>query len=337
MVSETRLTVSIVVHGNYAYIAPALTSLLATTEQPCRVLVVINTGPDSRVAELQTQFPQVEFLINPRPLGFAANHNQMMRLADTPYVAILNDDILMRDPVLDRLTAYLDQHPEAAVIGPRLNNPDSSQQVSVYSDPTLLRSLYRISGLARFTSQTSPVRRLLQRTGLLRRLRVESLHFDNRIRAVPIIKGAAMVVRQSAVQQVGLMDETTLMYGEEPDWHLRFRQAGWDVIFYPEVTVTHFGLGQASLRLRGRILTEDRRAILYYYYKHRPRWQSRLLQIAIVTTHTLWFLGWLPFNRTRARDHWRVVQMALTLATWVKPPSTRGQPAVDSQGVTVDE
>jgi hypothetical protein len=313
---EYLLTVSIVVHGNYKYIAPALQSVFQTTSLPCQVIVIINTGDDPLVDELRLHFPQVEFVVNQHPHGFASNHNYILQRAVTPYVAILNDDILLHGSVLDQLVQYLEQHPQVAVIGPRLNNPDGSQQVSVYSDPSLLRSLYRISGLAQFTSQNSRIRHLLQRSGVLRGVKVESLHFDNRVRSVEIIKGAAMVVRQSAVKTVGLMDETTLMYGEEPDWHLRFRQAGWQVIYFPEVEITHFGLGQANLKLRGRILIEDRRAILYYYVKHHPQWQARLMQTAIISTHLVWSMIWFPFNRLRSRDHLKVVQMARSVQSW---------------------
>jgi GT2 family glycosyltransferase len=141
---------------------------------------------------------------------------------------------------------------------------------------------------------------------------VDSLNFNNNTRAVSIIKGAAMVVRRAAFEQVGGMDETTRAYGEEADWHLRLRQAGWQVVYLDDALITHFGAGQANLRLHGWVLAEDRKAILAYYLKHRPRWQALCVRWMILVMHSLWALLWLPFNRSNSRDHWQTVKMAAT-------------------------
>jgi GT2 family glycosyltransferase len=306
------LTVSMVVHQNFGFIEQALSTLYISTSLPLETYVIINAGEKSHVATLKSQFPQVHYIINDTPQGFAANHNMILRLARTDFIALLNDDILIHEHALDILVDYLQSHPDTGVAGPLLRNGDGTQQVSVYSDPRLLRSMYRVSGFAVFTSQNSKLRRVLIKSGLLRGLKVESLKFDNRARPVPIVKGAAMVIRRAAYEQVGGMDETTRAYGEEADWHWRFREAGWQIAFVPEAVITHFGAGQANLQLRGWVLVEDRKAILYYYLKHRPSYQALLIRLTIVLSHFLWTLLWLLFDRKRASDHLQVVKMALS-------------------------
>lgn len=304
------VTVSLIVHRDYSRIAPALRSLYATTHAELTVYVVINIGTPQQTAALHAEFPTVHMIVNETPQGFAANHNQVMRRAQTPFVALLNDDILLHEDAFDTLLAVLQAQPDIALVGGQLLNPDGSKQVSVYSDPGLLRSLYKISGLASLTHQRSPLRRWLLRLGIARLLRVESLQDDDSTRDVPIVKGAVMLVRRIAYEQVGLMDETTLAYGEEADWHLRLRQAGWRVVFVPAAWITHYGQGQATLDIQGRILVEDRKATLRYYLKYRPRWQALLIRMAIITAHTGWGIVWIPFNRAKSGSHFATAQMA---------------------------
>jgi GT2 family glycosyltransferase len=304
------LTISIVVHGNDAYLENCIQSITRQTTTPHHIVVTLNTGWTDTLRRISAAYPDIEFVVNAAPRGFAANHNAVLRRTQTDYAAILNDDILLHESALDQLVNYLSQHPNVALVGPRLLNPDGSIQISTYSDPQLLRSLYRVSGLAGLTSQRSLLRRLLLRIGG-NRLKLESLNYNAEIRDVPIIKGAVMVVRRAAWEQAGLMDEATEFYGEEADWHWRMRQAGWQILFYPTARVTHFGLGQATLKLRGPLLVHDRKAILNYYIKHRPRWQAQTLRLFIVVSHTLRALLTLPFDRALTADIWRVVRMAL--------------------------
>jgi GT2 family glycosyltransferase len=164
------------------------------------------------------------------------------------------------------------------------------------------------------TSQQSPIRRWLLKTGILKRLNIESFNTDRKTRSVQVIKGAAMVVRREAYLQAGLMDEVTLAYGEEYGWHLRLRQHGWVVVLVTEAQVTHYGLGQAKLKLQGWLLAEDRKASLAYYLLYRPAWQGFVVRSTIIIVHACYGLLWSPFNRKRAKAHFNTVNMALRLS-----------------------
>ncbi len=322
MSPNTQLSVSFIIHNDWSHIQPALHSLYATTSIPCDVYVVCNFQNDDALASLKNNFPHVHFILNNKPKGFAANHNQIMRLVKTEYIALLNDDIVLHSGALDTLVLYLNTHPTAGVVGPQLKNPDNTLQVSVYSDPTLLRILYKISGIARLTHQRSPIRHWILKTGIGQRLKVESLNIQPTTRPVPIVKGAVMVARRAAYEQVGLMSEVTQAYGEEMDWHLRMRLYGWQVIFVAEAQVTHYGSGQAELKLRGQMLAEDRKAILFYWHTHRPYWQTIIVRLAIMLSHSCWGIIWLPFDLSRAKTHWRIMKIGLS---WM-PPKTKEKP-----------
>jgi len=304
----THLTISIIVHRDFSHIGAALESIPRATAHPPRVVIVVNLGTPEQTQALREAFPQHDILVNAHPQGFAANHNQVMALADTPYVALLNDDIVLHEGALDTLTAYLDAHPTVGVVAPKLVNTDGSYQVSMYADPTLARMVYKISGLARLTRQGGVVRALLMRSGLMR---LPSLRVPHEAESVDIVKGAVMVVRSSAYQQVGGMDEVSKAYGEEADWHLRFRQAGWQVAIVPQAVVTHIDSGQSQLKAQGWQLVEDRRAILNYFIKHKPTWQARVIRLTIVVVHGLTGILWAIVRSPRAEGHLQAARMGL--------------------------
>lgn len=283
----TQLAISILVHEDFTYIYDALNSIRIATQTPHEITIVINKGSQEEIDKLQAIFPDAHYIINQVPQGFAANHNQVMQRIKQPYIALLNDDILLQENALDVLVEYLEQNHDVAIVAPQLQNADSTPQVTVYSDPTLLRMMYKISGLGRFTHQQSAIRQQLIRFGILRGNLSASFKTYTSAQAVDVVKAAAIVVRQSAVEKVGYMDETTKAYGEEVDWNLRMRQNNWQVHIVPQAKITHFGMGQALMQLQGWQIIEDRKAILNYYLKHKPRWQRIIIRTAIVILHAI--------------------------------------------------
>jgi GT2 family glycosyltransferase len=154
------LTTHLIVHDDYSHIASALDSLYQTTTPALvdAVIVTINSGPDPAIDDLHQQFPEVTFKLNRQPQGFAVNHNRILALSKSAYVALLNDDVILHEAALDRLVEYLEAHPDTALVGPYLQDPDGTPQVASYSDPSLFRMLYKVSGLAHLTSAHSSVR-----------------------------------------------------------------------------------------------------------------------------------------------------------------------------------
>jgi GT2 family glycosyltransferase len=301
------LTVSIIVHHDFTHIYSALTSLYDNTTTPFDLYLTINAGDPADIQQLRSAFPAAHLIVNPEPRGFAANHNIILRQATTPFVALLNDDIYVYPGALDKLVDYLRQHPQAGLVGPAIHNPDGTLQLSVFSDPSIFRSLYIISGLSGLTRHGGPIRRTLQRLGIAQRLGVESLRTDLTTRPVPVVVGVAMVARREAYLEAGVMDEVSPFYGEEYGWHWRLRQHGWQVIFHPEVRIDHYNPAPVTT---GWKLVAHRQATLEYYARYRPRWQLRLIQVAMIISHMAAALLTLLWDRTRSRHHRQIVQMA---------------------------
>lgn len=77
----TKLTISILVHEDFSHIRPALTSIINHTATSYKIYVTINTGDEEQSQALQQAFPDLHYIVNETPQGFAANHNQIMKLA----------------------------------------------------------------------------------------------------------------------------------------------------------------------------------------------------------------------------------------------------------------
>jgi len=294
-------------------ITVALDSLLETTTCDIQVYVTIyDPNPPESIKLLPERYQGVIFWFQPKLYPYVINHNRAMEKFTSRYFAILNDDVRLENNVIDQIVAYLEKNPGVGMASPQLLNEDGSFQNSVYSDPSLARMLYRISGLASLTNQDSRLRQWLLKMGIGRLISVESIQpVPEAPKYVPVIKGTFLIVRRETYQKIGGLDEA-LFYVSDPDWCYRARQAGWKVALVPSARVTHYGRGQTSLKLPAKHLVEDRKAILHYFNKHRPAWQVAVLRAAMVGFHSLWTVCWLPFSRERAAGHWRVVLVGVS-------------------------
>lgn len=105
----------------------------------------------------------------------------------------------------------------------------------------------------------------------------------DRERDVDVLNGAFLLIRRTAMDQVGLIDGRYFMYGDDMDWCLRFRKAGWRVTFYPEAEAIHYG-GGTTARAPAYFYVEMQKANLQYWKKHHSR-AAQLAYLASVWAH----------------------------------------------------
>jgi len=233
------------------------------------VVVVDNGSTDGTVELVRERFPEARVL-EQENVGMGGGNNAGMRIAEGRYFFLLNSDAWVEADALDRLIAFADEHPNAAVVGPKLQNPDGSLQRSVRGEPTLWR----------LSTEYFFIRKLAPRTNLLNPLYVGGFAHDA-AREVDWLSGAALLVRRDAADAVGLFDEDFFMFSEEVDWQTRFRRAGWTIWFCPDAVVTHIGGASHG----GRMYVENLRGQLRFLAKHqgirRAERARRVLLIAL--------------------------------------------------------
>jgi GT2 family glycosyltransferase len=219
------------------------------------VVIVDHGSTDGTLDFVRASHPEAR-IVEQENKGMGGGNNAGMRIANGRYFFLLNSDAWVVGDGLDRLVAYADEHPEAAVVGPRLLNTDGSLQRSVRAEPTLWR----------LATEYLFIRKLAPRSRLLNPLYAGGFA-HNEEREVDWLYGPALLVRRDAVDAVGLFDEDFFMFSEEVDWMTRFRRAGWQVLFYPGAEVVHVGGASHG----GRLYVENLRGHLRFMAKHRGR------------------------------------------------------------------
>src|SRR6266545_72105 len=121
------MTIGVVNHNTCDSLRLCLES---ATAQPAEIIVLDNASTDGSAEMVQRCFPSVTLLANRNNTGYGAGANQILRSTDTEYLLILNSDTLLKQGAVEALCAYLDEHPRAAVLGPRLTFPNGRLQRS---------------------------------------------------------------------------------------------------------------------------------------------------------------------------------------------------------------
>ena len=216
-------------------------------------IVVDHGSTDGTLDLVRGRFPGVR-VIEQGNKGYGAGLNAGFRASSPRYWLVINSDAWLVGDALERLVAFADAHPDAAVVAPRLQNPDGTLQRSVRGFPTL----WRLSTEYFFLRWLAPRSRALNA--------FYAGDFDHAsARAVEWVMGACFLVRRQACDTVGLFDEDFFLFSEEVDWFYRFHQAGWTIWFTPDAEAVHVGGASHG----GRMFGENVKGHVRWFSKHR--------------------------------------------------------------------
>lgn len=257
------MSVAVVNFNTHHHLHACLATVLA--EGPAEVVVADNGSTDGSVEMLRAEYPDVRLQVHPHNPGYGTAANHAIGSCRSPYVLLLNSDTELRPGALRALGGHLDRHPRAALVGPRLLNPDGTLQPSCYPFPGSLAWLVENGTPAFVTARVPRLRRRSLRTWA-----------HDTIRQVPFVQGAAIAIRRSAFDQVGGFDDGFFMYAEEADLCLRLAAAGWEIHFAPVTDVTHAGEASTGQQ-RTEMVIEHYRADLRFYRRHYPAAQVAAL------------------------------------------------------------
>jgi N-acetylglucosaminyl-diphospho-decaprenol L-rhamnosyltransferase len=256
-----------------------LGALAASTDVTFEAIVIDNASRGFDANAVLAALPGVTVIENASNAGFAVASNQGLRVATGRYELLLNPDAIVEPDALSTMVAYMDTHPDVGCSTARLVQADGNLDLACRrSFPTPQTSFYRMTLLSR----VFPKSRRLGRYNLTYLDEHQETEIDSPC-------GAFMLVRHEIIDQVGLLDETYFMYGEDLDWAYRIKQAGWRVMYVPTATVTHFKRAASSQR-RPRTIHAFYDAMRIFYRSHYqsqyPRWVSWLIFRAIDARQT---------------------------------------------------
>ncbi len=218
-------------------------------------IVVDNGSTDGTVELVRERYPHVKLIEQPN-VGLAAGWSRGIESAAGRFVMLLNADAWIVGDAAEQLAAFADEHPQAAMVGPKLLNTDGSLQRSVRGFPTLWR----------LATEYFFLRKLAPTSHALNAFYAGDFDHDE-TREVECVMGACLFVRRDAIDAVGPPDGAFFLFSEETDWCYRFRQAGWSVVFYPDAEVVHVSGASHG----GRFFRENVRSHLRFFAKHHGK------------------------------------------------------------------
>ncbi|HYA08493.1 MAG TPA: glycosyltransferase family 2 protein [Gaiellaceae bacterium] len=233
----------------------------------CDAVVVDHGSSDGTVTFVRDRFPGVR-LVEEENRGLAFGWNTGIACTSGRYVLLLNSDAWLHEGALDALVGFADAQPQAAVVGPRLRNPDGTLQRSVRGFPTVWR----------LATEYLFLRKLAPRSRLLNAFYGGGFAHDE-VREAEFLMGAVLLVRREAIEQVGPADDAFFLFSEETDWCYRFRRAGWKVLFFPGAEATHV----YAASHQGRLFVEQVKGHLRFLRKHHgERYAERARRLLLV-------------------------------------------------------
>lgn len=194
------------------------------------VFVVDNASVDGSVAMVQQRFPQVKLLVNHDNVGFSKANNQAIEESSGEYVLLLNPDTVVEEDTFYKCLEHMEMHPHCGALGVHMVDgkgrflPESKRGL-----PTPAAAFFKISGLYRFFPRSPKINRYYM--GQLS---------PNENGEIEILAGAFMWMRRKALNEVGLLDETFFMYGEDIDLSYRIIQGGYTNYYLADARIIHY-------------------------------------------------------------------------------------------------
>jgi len=234
------------------------------------IFVVDNHSIDSSVETVKSKFPEVKIIANNSNVGFSRANNQAISNSTSEYVLLLNPDTVVEEDTFKKVIDFMDEHPEAGGLGVRMVDgkgrflPESKRGL-----PTPMVAFYKIFGL----SKLFPGSKLFGQyhAGHLGEFEINEIH---------VLSGAFMLMRSSALEKVGLLDESFFMYGEDIDLSYRILKGGYKNYYFPKTTIIHYK-GESTKKSSVNYVFVFYKAMVIFARKHFSQKNARIFSVLI--------------------------------------------------------
>ncbi len=211
--------------------------------------------------------------------GFSGGNNVILSAAmaseDPPErFLLLNADTIVRPGALVELMAAADRHPEVGILGPRLEWPDGKPQISAFLDRAPTHEFF-------VAAATGVLEKILGARGGVIPMSEEPIQAE-------WVSFACALIRREVLQNVGLLDEGFYLYFDDPDLCRRTREAGWQVLYWPDARVVHLrGQSNPQKELAAKLKRPPK-----YWYESRTRYYAKYYgRLGPILANVAWTLG----------------------------------------------
>lgn len=234
------------------------------------VFVVDNNSIDGSVEMVRTKFPDVKLIANKDNRGFSKANNQAIEISEGEYILLLNPDTVVEEDTFEKVITFMDQHSDAGGLGVRMLDgrgkflPESKRGL-----PTPIVAFYKIFGLSKLFPKS-------KRFGQYHAGHLNEFETNE----IDILSGAFMLMRKTALDKVGLLDEAFFMYGEDIDLSYRIQKGGYKNYYYPKTRIIHYK-GESTKKSSVNYVFVFYRAMVIFAEKHFSQKNAKLFSFLI--------------------------------------------------------
>jgi len=236
---QASVDIVVCVHNALSDVQRCLEAVVRHTNPPYS-LILVDDGSESETHAYLSEFANSQgavLLRNEEAKGYTRAANQGLRRSSADYVVLLNSDAVVTPEWLDRLIACAESNPRIGLVGP-LSNTASWQ------------SIPEIESQGDWPANPLPAGMTIEEMG-----RLVARYSARLYPPMPFLNGFCLFIRREVIAEIGYFDEETFGagYGEEDDYALRARKAGWLLALADDAYVYHAQSRSYSTEARRRL------------------------------------------------------------------------------------
>ncbi len=264
----------------------------------CSVVVVDNASTDGSTALLKTL--PLKLITNTINVGFGRACNQAVQHSSADYILLLNPDTKSTITVLEKLVDFLEKNPVYAITGPQQLDEDGQVVKSCGRFSSFKTAVYELLGLSKiFPNHFIPAP-----------IMTDFDHLSSR--RVDQVMGSYMLIKKSAIDITGFMDDDYFMYAEDRDLSKRMADNGFKSYYNADCNIVHSG-GASGDRIAALRLFYSMSARSIYWKKHLSTLEyTMLVLLSVVAEPPLRILS-TPKKTTRIiKAYWLYLKKLIT-------------------------
>lgn len=257
-----------------------LRECVQTLPSTSNVIIVDNASHDNSLSLVEAlQLPNIHIIRNDKNLGFAAACNIGAKSSTTDLLLFLNPDCRLEPNTIDELVTALNSAPDIGMVGGLLLNPDETEQAGGRrSVPTPWRSFSRAFGLSKLFPR------------FFKDFNLHESPLPQEPISVEAISGACMLMKRSTFEQLGRWDDKYFLHCEDLDLCMRYRDAGYRILFVPNARLIHYK-GICSQERPLAVEWHKHKGMLRFYHKFFRHQYPGILMWLVNLSVGLRFLG----------------------------------------------
>jgi len=266
MKRSKELTIGIPVYNGKDVVQQCLDSIIRYTENvDYEIWIFDNASRDNTVDIIRKEYPEVKIIKSKKNIGYAGALNRIFYATNSKYIAFINSDIFIKNNAFKGIIQFMEENSDVGLVSPILNQPGQGLKRNFgIIFPNIFTVMIDYSGISRLIPKRIP------------KYPVQ----------VSYLEGAFMFMKRNIIEEYGKFDEKFFLYTEDIDFQFRMRKKE-KVFILPEIIVDHLWGG--SLPHHHLIMQRERiKSLCYYFKKHRPDWELRLLKLFLFLKKNIW-------------------------------------------------